>query len=333
MTQEAIRSIGLGFALVDEKVICGDFLPQSMAEVDGFMERNKPKFSGAGGSIANTMSNFATFADGGQTRLFCSVGEDRRGLLFSGQTSTILGQPQIDRVKPTGVCVFNLSQKGSDPEEVTYYGAAESVSVPRGDVYEFRNNLFVTNINACKRPAVSGQVESILRRLDLDGGVFALRLSGATYVENTELLSLVESFRHDPQVVFSNNEELEQIAGKSKLKEAMRVAFPNTRLLVVTLGGGGSMIRFEGEFIFIPPGNVSSDLVVDTTGAGDSYMGIMLGALFTKPYSEWVLEHVVDCARTGTYAASLVIQGLDSRLSEPQVRLAKSYYQNLGAHG
>lgn len=325
---ERTRTVSIGFALVDEKIKGRSVrLPRGLAEAEQLVDYFSDRVSVAGGSIANVMSNFAGFATFGEAKLFCCVGADGRAQIFRDQTSRKLGQPQLDPDQYTGFCVFVSGENEPEPqEEVTFYGAAESVFVPKNEFWE-RNDLFVVNLNVCRRPRIFDQVQDVLRKLNQDGGVFALRLNGAAHggMERPELVSLLASLRMSPEIVFANREELAHLAGDFSLENAIEQIFPDSRLLVVTLGEQGSTVRFEGAVHPIPAFNVQGG-VLDTTGAGDAYMGVMLAALFSEPYSKWTERHVRNCAETGSYAASLVIQILNSRLSQPDIEVARRFH-------
>ena len=157
-----------------------------------------------------------------------------------------------------------------------------------------------------------------------------MRLSGAGhgFMERSELLSLLTSFRKSPQILFANEDELAQLTGDSNLESAIGQTFPDSRLLVVTLGEKGSAVRFEGV-VYTVPVFAANNRVLDTTGAGDAYMGVMLAALFSEPYSRWTERHVKNCAETGSYAAFLVIQNLNSRLNQPDIEVARSFHRQI----
>lgn len=175
--------------------------------------------------------------------------------------------------------------------------------------------------------------EFILRTLQNDGGVFALRLSGAhsTFIGREDLLTFFTSLKNVPDVIFANRDELLYTTGGTEVEEALQSAFPNSRLLVVTLGENGSLARFEDTVTFIPPTSVPKEKIIDVIGAGDNYMGVMLGSLFSLPYSHWTQEHVTACAQVGAYAASLVIQSRRSRLSELEVVQTRMFFNSISA--
>lgn len=163
-----------------------------------------------------------------------------------------------------------------------------------------------------------------LQEVAASGGIFVFRLSGIQHgtdekFDKKELDSLLASLPKLPDIVFANAVELQHASGIDDVYQATQQAFPESRLMVITDGENGSFVRFESNVFKIPPESISQNDVVDTTGAGDSYMGAMLAALFTRPYNQWTSEFIISCAEIGTYASALVIQSFQSRLTKQQL--------------
>ena len=82
--------------------------------------------------------------------------------------------------------------------------------------------------------------------------------------------------------LFLNEIEGEQLSGNKDPSEMLRVLsekFPNTRL-IITLGNEGSLYHFRGETL--RQGAIEVEKVIDTTGAGDAFVGTFLAFFITN---------------------------------------------------
>ena len=100
-------------------------------------------------------------------------------------------------------------------------------------------------------------------------------------------------------VLIVNETEAAQLASATDPDEVLNlleVKYPDTRL-VLTLGSKGALLRFKGEQIRQDASRVD---VVDTTGAGDTFVGFFLSAL---------IQGLDDqlCLRRGCAAAALSV--------------------------
>lgn len=327
MREQWRNIVGVGTALVDIKVINPTRkLPNSHIEVSGFLSDQREVYRGAGGSMATTMVVLARLMPPGSVNFLQKIGMDDDGEFYRQHTPIELsGGIQVDVVHPTGICVFaitNGAQKIDQWPEVTFYGASDELTIPKGT--GSNGDIFITNINAYRRFAPKRQIVDAIQEVADGDGIFVFRLSGIKHgidekFDKKELDLLLSSLPKLPDILFANAVELKHASGIDDTYQATQRAFPESRLMVITNGENGSLVRFKGNILEISPEPISQSDVVDTTGAGDNYMGGMLAALFTRPYSHWTLEFIASCAKIGTHASALVIQSFDSRLTGPQL--------------
>ncbi|MBI2033000.1 MAG: hypothetical protein HYT10_00850 [Candidatus Levybacteria bacterium] len=332
---EQFRAVSMAFALVDEKIQdTSAVLPrptEDISQIDQFLElfpeRVKPS---AGGSVANVMTTFAGMVPDVGVKLYTCVGNDVRGEIFAAATNQLVGEPQIDTSLPTGTCVFLLSQQGEPVDEITYYGAAENVQIPNEDIAQNSYQIFVSNVNTFRHERAYNKAHDLLKAVRRDSGLFVLRLSGAhsVLIDKDHLQSVLSAIRDDPEIVFANRDEVKHITGSQHSQDEITNIFPNARVFLLTLGAEGSLLRYEGKINKIPPVS-PKDKIVDTTGAGDAYMGAMLGMLSLIPYTHWTQEHVYRCARAGAFAAGLVIQSFQSRMAQSDFEKTKLFFAGL----
>lgn len=79
-----------------------------------------------------------------------------------------------------------------------------------------------------------------------------------------------------------NEEEARVFSGATDLVEAMAVLGNEESLLIVTMGADGCLWRWKGETGHVPAPTVE---VVDTTGAGDAFVGALLTELCARGYT------------------------------------------------
>lgn len=320
------RFVGIGVALVDHIFTETEhFSPFTSEEAIFFIETHKPDFIRPGAPMPNTFTAISRLSVNRGLRLFHCVGSDNRGNFFQRETDPRIGLAQVHPTEPTGVWVGLRDKKGSFTFSMAYYGAALKVRVSPNDLDEEPNGVFITDVSSCENELIHDQTNAILKRLDHDGGIFVLSLGGprTPSLNHTRLDSVINSFRYKPQVIFSNADEFIYFTKTENIEASMFSYFPNTRLVVVTLGQHGSIIRFEDRLVRIPA--VAIENPMDTLGAGDTYMGTMLEQLFNLSYKSWSLNLIKHSARVATFAASQVVSNLNARLMPEQVLAVLNY--------
>ncbi len=327
MIIENPRVTAVGTALVDFKVVNPrEPFPKSHEEVPQFLSNQHEVKKSAGGSIANAMVVLSQLMPPGNVTLLQRVGLDTNGDFYRRQTPVELASGiQVDVTNPTGVCIITIVKGGQKIDqwpEVTFHGASDELEIPEGTGAS--GDVFVTNINAYRMLAPKRQIVDALQEVADNNNNFVFRLSGVLHgtgekFEKKELDELLDSLPKMPDIIFANSVEIQHASGINGVYQATQQAFPESRLMVVTNGANGSLIRFDGNVLEISPVPMSQNDVVDTTGAGDSYMGVMLAALFTHPSIQWTEDFIISCAEIATYASGLIIQTLESRLTEQQL--------------
>ncbi len=303
------RIIGLGGAYVDAKIRSAK-LPLQRSELPAFLDAHPKAELYPGGSIPNILTTFIRLSGNQNVKLLSCVGNDPRGKFYAAHTDGRLGEPQISSRNPTGILVGIYDDKLI--AELDFSGAARDISVSTQELQASRNEVFITDIDACRVPEALDPVKQTLDAIE-DNGLFVLSLSGADSHESIDqLLSFTDRM---PNVIFGNASELSQVTHKADVDEAIKFAFPTSRLVVITQGEKGAVIRFKGHVFSIPPIYIPKEKVIDETGAGDSYMGTMLALLSHTRYRDWSEYDVRSAARTASYASTLVIQSRQSRLA------------------
>ena len=117
--------------------------------------------------------------------------------------------------------------------------------------------------------------------------------------------SFAEFVRDDADIVVADEEEVFALLGTNTIDETLDALNNSDKLFAITRSEQGSVIVHKDGKIVQAASRVEE--VVDTTGAGDAYCA---GFLFG-----WANDHPLDdCAKLGTYCATMVIQQLGARI-------------------
>ncbi|MCR4933212.1 MAG: carbohydrate kinase [Lachnospiraceae bacterium] len=104
-----------------------------------------------------------------------------------------------------------------------------------------------------------------------------------------------------------SEEELPFVGGEENIEAFMKEN--KVTVLVLTMGGSGARIYFEGKKEDIP--SMKVEKVVDTTGAGDAFWGGFLSSLLSqgiKKPEDITMEKLSKAAKYGTVSGGLCVQ-------------------------
>ena len=121
-----------------------------------------------------------------------------------------------------------------------------------------------------------------------------------------ELLSTVRAFLPLADIVKVSDEELYDITGIAEEREAVRSLFQGeVKLVFVTKGAGGAAAYTKDIEAWQPTD--SHVKVVDTTGAGDSFIGTILYQLLGRGIGGLTKEELNEMLYRANRAASCVV--------------------------
>lgn len=322
---EGARIIALGAAYVEGKIQSAKLhLPKDRSLLTAFLDSHTEADLYAGGSIPNILTSFTRLSGNPNVRLLSCVGNDTRGNFYRDNMLKALGEPQITQQNPTDIWV-GIYNNGLI-EGMDFFGAMSDLIVSKKELQTSKNKVLVTDIDMCKQPRVPDQIKKALDVLE-DSGFFALSLVGSSPYDNIQ--QVLSFTKREPDLVFGNARELLFITGETDADKAIKTVFPSSKLLVITQAERGAKVRFNGEVIAIPVKTIPQELVIDETGAGDTLMGTMLASLLPVSYKDWRESHIINAAKVASYAASLIIQSMHSRLTPSMARLVLSYKSDL----
>lgn len=110
-------------------------------------------------------------------------------------------------------------------------------------------------------------------------------------------------------IVKVSEEEIELLTGYTDVRKAAEsITEYGAKIVLITLGEKGSFVYLQDQQEAYVPGYSSK--VVDTTGAGDSFMGGFLYKICEsgKRIEEYSLQEMIECVRFGNAVASLCVE-------------------------
>lgn len=314
MPSAEFRAAGIDNAVLDVKVHAGpDFHYEDIVDPESFYAREDLIYA-AGGVAANILSAHALVSNH-PSRLYACIGNDLNGARYEQQTPRDLGALQISDT-PTGVVGVVLMDNGSSRFDYVNLGAGPEVSIP-ADEYDLPTSLIYADLIQARTGPLVPHIDRLLSKNRTLNGIWTLNLAGASRFEDA--VKVYDSFEEAPDTLYGNEHEYAVLCNTSAsqlTEEVLRNRFPKPRLIAVTRGNEGADIIFENDLIHVAPPSIDQSLVVDETGAGDCFHGVMMGLLSNLPYSRWTLADVVSAGKTAAQYAALVVQSPQNRLTK-----------------
>ena len=316
---DSIQLLGISNAIVDVLAhVDEEFLGNIGAELGSMtlIDQNRareiynqmgPATEMSGGSVANTVAGFANL--GGATAYIGKVRDDQLGRIFNHDMKSLgvdIRLPKAADGAPTARSHVLITADGQRTMQ-TYLGAClelgladindETIGAPKAILLEG----YVWDI--AEGPALARKAIEIAHR---NGTTVALSLSDSFCVERHRD-SFEEFVRDGVDIVIADEDEVSALVETSDFDDTLAALDDFDNLFAITRSAKGSVIVHGDEKIVQPAAGVSSEQIVDTTGAGDAYCaGFLFGWANDLPLSH--------CAQYGTYCATKVIQQLGGRI-------------------
>lgn len=253
-----------------------------------------------GGKGANQAVAAARF--GHSTRLIAAIGNDDHGdrlmAFLSGEGIDLSGVIRLQA--STGMAHIAVSQQGEN-QIVVIAGANAELTCP-DRLADGRGGVFLAQLEA----PVAG-VASFLEQGRRRGARTILNAAPALpearqLLGSTDMLIVNET----ELAVFCDTQP--GIAADDPVRLARSLVGDSDRWVVVTLGGAGAVAVSRRDTIIRPARPAH---VIDTTGAGDTFCGVLAASLAEGA----AMEHALDNA---TIAASLAVEQEGAALSMPR---------------
>ncbi|MDK9780638.1 aminoimidazole riboside kinase [Vibrio sp. B172a] len=248
-----------------------------------------------GGAPANVAVAISRL--GGNSAFFGRVGQDPLGRFMKAT----LAQEQVntdymllDEAQRTSTVIVDLDDSGERSFTFMVKPSADQFLIP-ADIPAFVQGewLHVCSIALANEPSRSSTLKA-MQDIKAAGGFvsFDPNLREEVWANPEELKPVVRQAIELADVVKFSDDELLFLTDTDSLEaglEAIR-AFNNT-LVLITQGAKGALVVFEGEQELIAGQAVKP---VDTTGAGDAFVGGLLARLAQQ--NEWASKEAIHSA-------------------------------------
>ncbi|HLU06962.1 MAG TPA: adenosine kinase [Woeseiaceae bacterium] len=319
---DSIHLLGISNAIVDilahvdEEFLADIGVPRgSMTLIDEqrareIYDRMGPATEMSGGSVANTVANFASL--GGRAAYIGRVKADQLGEIFNHDMRALGVDIRLEPSAggaPTARSHILITPDGQRTMQ-TYLGACTELAV--ADVTD-------RTVGTPRILLLEGYVWDIPEGPELIARAISLAKQGSTRIA----LSLSDSFcvdRHRQEfrdavnesvdIVFADDDEIMALFGTERFEDVLDEVPRHDKLFVMTRSEKGSVI-VEGERKIVQQA-LPVKKVIDTTGAGDAYTaGFLYGLTTNRPLAE--------CAKLGTYCATSIIQKVGARIDRDAI--------------
>jgi sugar/nucleoside kinase (ribokinase family) len=303
-------------AHVDEEFLSSIGVPRgSMTLIDeqrsrDIYERMGPATEMSGGSVANTIANFASL--GGRAAYIGRVKADQLGEIFVHDMRALGVDVRLSPSQggaPTARSLILITPDGQRTMQ-TYLGACTELAA--ADVTERtvgKPGILLLEGYVWDLPEGPELIAKAIRIARQGSSRIALSLSDSFCVERhrQEFRGAVDE---SVDIVFADDDEIMALLETDDFDEVLRVVPGLGNLFVMTRSEKGSVVVNGDQTIVQQALRVGK--VVDTTGAGDAYTaGFLYGLAGGRPLAE--------CARLGTYCATNIIQRVGARIEKDAI--------------
>jgi sugar/nucleoside kinase (ribokinase family) len=273
-------------------------------------ERMGPATEMSGGSVANTIANFASL--GGRAAYIGRVKADQLGEIFVHDMRALGVDVRLAPSQggaPTARSLILITPEGQRTMQ-TYLGACTELAT--ADVTERtvgKPGILLLEGYVWDLPEGPELIAKAIRIARRGSSRIALSLSDSFCVERhrQEFRNAVDE---SVDIVFADDDEIMALLETDDFDEVLRVVPGLGNLFVMTRSEKGSVVVNGDQTIVQQALRVGK--VVDTTGAGDAYTaGFLYGLAGGRPLAE--------CARLGTYCATNIIQRVGARIEKDAI--------------
>lgn len=266
------RLLAIGEALID-------FIPEetgkALKDVCGF----RPA---VGGAPANVCGAYVKL--GGEASLVSQLGDDPFGDKIVEEFAACgIGCDFIQRTKEANTSLAFVALKDDGNREFSFYRkpGADMLLSPetvKAEWFEDAYALHFCSVSLGNYPMKEAHKKAVQCALDAGALVsFDPNLRPQLWDDLDELRMAVRTFSPLAHVLKISDEELEFITGCSEIEQALpRLLVGNTRLVIYTKGSGGAECYTAAAVAKAQGVKVQA---VDTTGAGDGFIGAFLYCL------------------------------------------------------
>lgn len=226
------------------------------------------------------------------THMISRIGNDDMGrelLKYINKNKLNTDEIQIDDQFKTGVVNVSLNQKGSASYEIEYPTAWDKIELTKTNVEIVRSSdAFIFGSLACRDKITRNTLIDLLQHAKYK--VFDVNLRSSHYT-----MGLIMSLMKKADFIKCNDEELDELCNHLEFRSDIvekQILFlsekTNTNRICVTKGEDGAILYLNDQFFNNKGYPVK---VVDTVGAGDSFLASLISELLNKSLPEEALNY------------------------------------------
>lgn len=288
----------------------GEMLIDFTAQEPGVLELANTFRKNAGGAPANVAVCAARL--GCPASVITKLGKDPFGnFLANTLASENVGTQYVFRTGKANTALAFVARDERGERSFSFYRnpsadmlleeeEVRTIPFKEGDILHF------CSVDLCDAPVRLAHVVAIERARAAGALVsFDPNLRYNLWESAEELLSVVREFLPLADIVKVSDEELLDITGIEDEKEAVRSLMKGEVKLVFVTKGKGGAAAYTKDTEAWEPTDLNSP-VVDTTGAGDSFIGTILSLILEKGVA-LSREDLSEMLRTANRAATIVV--------------------------
>lgn len=233
----------------------------------------------AGGAPANVAGAVAKL--GGNATFLTALGEDAFGdYIIDALKASNINTDAITRLKDydTSLAFVSLADDGNRDFKFYRRTAADLQYSPENIPHDILDNagcIHFCSVDLVESPMKHAHKKLINMALENNVSIsFDPNLRLSLWENHEALKQTIQEFLPFAHIVKISDEELEFITGYTSIEEALPSLMQgNTQIVIYTKGKDGASLYRKDEHIFVEGNPIE---VVDTTGAGDSFIGAFL---------------------------------------------------------
>lgn len=271
----------------------------------------------AGGKGAN--QGVAAARLGSKVYMIGKLGKDDNGdILYRNIENDNINVEYIlkDDKEPTGMAIVTVDKDGNNSIVVV---SGANMSLKKEDIYQFKEAIKDSNI-------LITQFET---PIDVAEDAFKLAKSfGVTTILNpAPAKEITENLLKNTDIIIPNEMEAFEITkikikNENDIKKSAQVFLERgIKFVIITLGEKGAAIISKYKFEIIPAYKVNA---IDTTAAGDSFIGALAHKLGEKKLS---FENIKEGVLYGNKVSSIVVQKEGAQSSIPYLSEVKEVFK------
>ncbi len=306
-----------------------DFIPNTkglpLKDVEGFKRV-------AGGAPANVAAAFSKL--GGISTMLTQVGDDAFGdYIIESFKKANINTEHIKKNKNFDTSLAFVSLKNDGNREFKFYRrTAADLNYGKDDIpVNILDNvgaIHFCSVDLVESPMKYAHLKLIEMAKENNTLIsFDPNLRFALWDDHLELKTTVIKFIKLSDIVKISDEELEFITGHKDINKALPKLFEgNCKVLIYTMGPNGAMIFTKDNHEHIHGNNVNT---IDTTGAGDSFIGSFLfsllrdGQLDLEKISMDTLKRYLEFSNIYAACTTTKLGGLDAMSTLEEIDIFK----------